>query len=214
MTKRNKKGQFVKGNQTWLGKKLSLTHIFNIGRNNKRNLGQKLTQEQRNKISKALKGRKLSEEHKKKLIQSHLGKLGKDSSNWKGGNIKRICEFCGKEFFIALNRQDTARFCSRSCKQKSKTKEQSPNWKGGINGNLARRARKQNAEGSHTQGEWELLKRQYGYTCPCCGKSEPEIKLSEDHIIPLSKGGSNYIENIQPLCRSCNSKKHTKIIKY
>lgn len=68
--------------------------------------------------------------------------------------------------------------------------------------------------GSHTFGDWENLKKQYGFTCPCCKKSEPEIKLTEDHVIPLSKGGSDLIENIQPLCLSCNIKKHTKIIKY
>lgn len=77
-----------------------------------------------------------------------------------------------------------------------------------------RRARKFNNGGSHTYGEWELLKKQYNYTCPCCKKSEPEIKLTEDHIIPLSKGGSDLIENIQPLCNKCNSKKNSKIIKF
>jgi len=65
---------------------------------------------------------------------------------------------------------------------------------------------------SHTFGEWELLKKQYGYCCPHCGKSEPVIQLTEDHIIPLSKGGSDLIENIQPLCRNCNCKKGTKIL--
>ena len=77
-----------------------------------------------------------------------------------------------------------------------------------------RNRKKRDAEGSHTFGEWETLKAQYNWTCPCCHKSEPEIKLTEDHIVPLSEGGSDNIENIQPLCKSCNSIKHTKIIKY
>jgi len=55
--------------------------------------------------------------------------------------------------------------------------------------------------------EWKELKKKYNYTCLMCGKKEPEIKLSIDHIIPVSEGGTNWIENIQPLCRSCNSKK-------
>jgi len=77
-----------------------------------------------------------------------------------------------------------------------------------------RRARIYEAFGSHIIGDWETLKAQYNWTCPACGKSEPEIQLTEDHIIPLVKGGSNNIENIQPLCKNCNSRKYTKIITY
>ena len=96
------------------------------------------------------------------------------------------------------------------------------NWKGGVSKNPEysnwqqnkhNRSKRSNG-GSHTFAEWEILKAQYNWTCPCCKKTEPEIKLTEDHIVPVSKGGSDNIENIQPLCRSCNGKKYVKIIKY
>ncbi len=77
-----------------------------------------------------------------------------------------------------------------------------------------RRILKNNAKGYHTLEEWLLIKKQYNYICPACGKKEPDIKLTEDHIIPISKNGTNFIDNIQPLCKSCNSKKGTKIIHY
>lgn len=91
-------------------------------------------------------------------------------------------------------------------------------WKGGYENHLwhnrQRRVKRLGNGGFHTLGEWETLKAQYNWTCPACNNSEPQIKLTVDHIIPLSRGGSDNIENIQPLCRTCNFKKHTNIVRY
>jgi 5-methylcytosine-specific restriction endonuclease McrA len=78
----------------------------------------------------------------------------------------------------------------------------------------ARKARRLGNGGRFTAMEWRLLKARYRYTCLCCGQREPAIKLTPDHVIPLAKGGSNGIENIQPLCGSCNYRKHTKTTDY
>lgn len=95
------------------------------------------------------------------------------------------------------------------------------NWKpDGVRRNLEavkwykNRKRWRFVSGNHTFGDWERLKAQYDFTCPCCKKKEPSIKLLEDHIISASLGGSDNIENIQPLCRSCNAKKYTKTTRY
>jgi len=74
-----------------------------------------------------------------------------------------------------------------------------------------RRARKRNSPNSFTADEWSALCAQYDHRCLCCGQQKP---LTPDHIRPLSRGGSNDISNIQPLCWLCNTRKGPKTIDY
>ena len=77
-----------------------------------------------------------------------------------------------------------------------------------------RRARMASADGAYSYEEWLIVLSQYP-RCPDCDRAWSEIPVptgrkgcvTVDHTVPISKGGSNYIENVRPLCYSCNSKK-------
>lgn len=48
-----------------------------------------------------------------------------------------------------------------------------------------------------------------GYQCVRCGTGE---ELTVDHIHPVALGGGDEPENLQTLCKRCNSRKGTKVI--
>lgn len=75
-----------------------------------------------------------------------------------------------------------------------------------------RRTRIHQAGGTFTKQQWGMIKETYGNRCLCCGRSD--VKLTPDHVIPLAKGGTNDISNIQPLCLPCNLSKWAKIVDY
>lgn len=62
------------------------------------------------------------------------------------------------------------------------------------------------AKATHTQAEWEELRDYFGH-CVICGRSGKDVKLVKDHVTPIYQGGSDGIDNLQPLCQSCNSRK-------
>ena len=148
---------------------------------------------------------------------------------------KTVCDTCGKHFYEKSSSvlKTDKHFCCRNCYseyQKQLTFDKANSYKGvrkpgdpkWIYSKIYRKAhperiahlkaqryaRERGAEGSYTIEEWEALCEKHQHRCAICGEQKP---LTVDHIIPLSKGGTNYISNIQPLCRNCNSKKHNKL---
>ena len=72
--------------------------------------------------------------------------------------------------------------------------------------NQTRKARLE-AAGPIDWDAWKAKLKALNYTCQLCGAPNSHTL---DHIIALAKGGSNHIENLQPLCQSCNAHKYTK----
>lgn len=153
------------------------------------------------------------------------------SKNPRSRQIAFIC-FCGQSFWESprLASRKLRHFCSMKCYsdyRRVAPPEEHNRWQGGVSNTEAHRrwkkrhpermaflkarryARERGAIGSHTLTEWQEMKKRFKFSCAMCQMKKP---LTQDHIIPLSKGGSDYIVNIQPLCRNCNSKKHNKLI--
>lgn len=139
--------------------------------------------------------------------------------------VKKYCIVCGTLRLIKPSHQNTeGKYCSNNCKNqdyKIRFKgNKNPNFKHSLyEGKSYGFIRKINMiaaikKGSHTLIQWNELKKQYGFQCAKCKKQEPNIKLTKDHIKPVSRGGDNGIKNIQPLCQKCNVKKFTRTIRF
>lgn len=127
-----------------------------------------------------------------KLYQKEYQKIYKQSAKY-------------KSYQRSYNRSEAAKMLHRKYHQTEKGRFASLVQK------HRRRAREVFADGDYTQEQWLELCALYGYKCLACHEEKP---LTVDHVVPLSKGGSNYISNIQPLCLGCNTSKGTRIIDY
>lgn len=67
-----------------------------------------------------------------------------------------------------------------------------------------RKATLKTAVANFTAEQWRLIKAAYNHRCAYCGERKP---LTQDHVLPISKGGQHTASNIVPACRSCNSSK-------
>jgi hypothetical protein len=150
-------------------------------------------------------------------------------TRWKIVRIKRQCVRCETDF--EQGPHETQRFCGRCWKDfteaMSKLSTLSPRQRLDLvdwahnkklhnraeldRGSNVRWVREFAAEGSHTPAQFKALCERYGNICLRCGEKRP---LHADHVIPLEKGGTNYITNIQPLCASCNRAKWTDSTDY
>jgi 5-methylcytosine-specific restriction endonuclease McrA len=178
-------------------------------------------EERNRKISEAHKGKKLSKEHREKLSKSHLGKrCGILSNNWKGGifllpNYRKEYAKKYRERGNALRRKYYAENINRY-------KEYQRKWKTKNREKLLLSKRfymlkRRTTIGTLTKREMQEvyednIKKYKTLTCYLCNKPIEFGQDSIDHIIPVSKGGSNNKSNLAIAHRKCNYGKKDKII--
>jgi 5-methylcytosine-specific restriction endonuclease McrA len=72
------------------------------------------------------------------------------------------------------------------------------------------RSRRKNAEGCFTTKDISILLQKQQGMCVYCNCDIAEV-YHIDHIMPLSKGGTNWPDNLQLLCPTCNLRKNAKL---
>jgi 5-methylcytosine-specific restriction endonuclease McrA len=123
----------------------------------------------------------------------------------------------GRDYYAKNIEQERARSHAKYIKCKEHVQEYQRQYHA-LNPGLkqewkrVRRARVKAAPGTITNTQWAALLDQYGHKCLCCGATD--VKLTLDHVIPLTCGGTHTVDNAQPLCVPCNSTKHTQTIDY
>jgi len=73
------------------------------------------------------------------------------------------------------------------------------------------RKRKLGVQGAHTEAEIKLLFRSQKGLCWWCGKAVDPTAYHVDHRVPLTRGGTDYAENLCITCPACNMSKHNKL---
>lgn len=158
-----------------------------------------------------LKAKEYKRQHKEYYIQ----KQKESYKKWYKNNLEKVKE--RKRLYYQEHEEE----CKLSCKQyynqnKEYLKYKRKEWRKNNQDKTREigrryRAKKKGTGGSVSNIEWKELCSHYGNICLRCGSSD---KLTQDHVVPLSKGGFHTIYNLQPLCRSCNSSKRDKTIDY
>ncbi len=67
--------------------------------------------------------------------------------------------------------------------------------------------RRGSTSGSHTNEEWKALCARYDNRCLLCFSKK---RLTRDHMVPLTQGGTDSIDNIGVLCMPCNARKNNR----
>lgn len=108
--------------------------------------------------------------------------------------VQGPCAWCGTPFTAEVF-GDASRYCSRYCSRKVMR--------------VRRRASEVGASGTYTWGE---VMRVYVRIGGCAYCWLPTDDLEPDHVVPLSRGGSNSITNVVPACGDCNRDKRALLL--
>lgn len=119
---------------------------------------------------------------------------------WRHANPARAKEIDKASYLrnVGSRREAKRAYYQRVRRFRDKTEE------GRLKGRIKKENRRITGRGTVTKDEWIALCESYDHRCAYC---RLKARLTMDHVVALTKGGSHLISNIVPACQSCNSSK-------
>ena len=139
--------------------------------------------------------------------------------NYKDG-LRSTCKLCTKAMTDSYNKQHptivkrsqtnyNAKHPDRSSKNSKEWRRKHPER---VRANTVnRRAQMMQAKGKYTEIDITILYINQRGKCAYCG-CDLNGKYHVDHIVPLSRGGTDYAENLTLTCPRCNLSKGDKLL--
>lgn len=90
----------------------------------------------------------------------------------------------------------------------AKLREMNPGVRGAGHKSRPELMREARAIATHTPSEWHAKVRASPKECRYCDTPLNTFNRVKDHMISIECGGSDGIDNVQPICWECNSAKH------
>ncbi len=137
----------------------------------------------------------------REYYKGHAQQQRDSSKRWRGGHRDRARELHDR--WMEKHKEE---YRPKVNEWSRKSRLKHPNT--ALRGQIRRVLRIIQSREHFTDEEWQELFRESGSKCWVCGS---EKNLTVDHVIPISKGGSDTIDNIRVLCHKHNSSKKDKL---
>jgi len=168
-------------------------------------------------VAKSLRRKKEAAAERRRIKE--LKTLENDIAKYRSGNIKRkrshrkICPVLKLYPDLLAEAQIAARKSREARKPVDQQRQRVRDWKRRNPAQVSiqryrRRLNFQNCVADLTEAQWSQIKAAYKHRCGYCHKRKP---LTQDHVIPVSKGGDHTASNIIPACGPCNSRKNARL---
>lgn len=137
--------------------------------------------------------KKDNEDRIKKYRKENASRAAETGKRWQENNKERL--LATRRKWNQENKQRKAELNRRWC-------EQNPEKR--LNSGQRRRTMRRDLPATMTTEQWEFAVKQFDNKCAYCRQ---KVKLTQDHVIPVSQGGYHTRQNIVPACSFCNASK-------